>query len=282
MDEATSQSSEYIHGNSPEEQHRLTVLNGILNDACLRELHLQPGEKVLDFGSGLGQFTRLIAHAVGEQGHVIGIERDQDQLAQAKWLADQAGETNLVEFRNGDVRDLQLAETELKTFDLAHARFLLEHVSQPEKVIAQMVRAIRPGGRIFVSDDDHGNFRPWPQPEGFPVLWDAYVRSYEQLGNDPYIGRRLVSLLQEGGLTAIRNTCVFFGGCAGNERFEAIADNLIGVLEGAKATMLDEGLLDENSFDTGIRGLHIWRKHPSAVLWYFVCCAEGIAPEKLD
>ena len=273
-----SESFEYIHGSSPEEQHRLSLLNDILNESCLRELDPQPGEKVLDLGSGLGQFTRLIARTVGSQGHVVGVERDQDQLSQAKNLADSSQESKLVEFREGDALELPLSESERGTFDVAHARFLLEHIPRPELVVEQMVRSVRPGGRVFVCDDDHGDFRPWPEPSGFQPLWQAYVRSYEMLGNDPYVGRRLVSLLREAGLTSIRNNCVFFGGCAGNERFQAIADNLIGALEGAKDAIISGELLDEESFSTGIDGLQQWKADSSAALWYSACCAEGVVP----
>jgi len=279
MNEDKSASSEYIHGSSPEEQHRLSLLNGILNEACLRELNLQSGEKVIDIGSGLGQFSRLISQAVGNSGQVVGIERDPQQIGQADKLAEVCGESSLVEFRRGDALTLPLSKEEEGAFDVAHARFLLEHMPQPGAVIAQMVRAVRPGGRVFVSDDDHDNFRPWPEPKGFEALWNAYVASYERLGNDPYVGRRLVALLREGGLTSIRNTCVFFGGCAGNERFDAVADNLIGALDGAKDEMLEEDFLDEASFRAGMDGLHAWKADPSAVLWYTVCCAEGVVPQ---
>jgi len=274
-----SESSEYIHGSSPEERHRLSLLNDILNESCLRELNLKSGENVLDVGSGLGQFTHLIARTVGNDGQVVGIERDHAQISQAKTLAESSDETRFVEFRRGDALDLPLHKSEWGTFDVAHARFLLEHVPQPALVIAQMVRSVRPGGKVFVSDDDHGDFRPWPEPTGFQALWQAYVRSYEILGNDPYVGRRLVSLLRDGGMTSIRYSCVFFGGCAGNDRFVAIAENLIGALAGAKEAMLSSGLLDEDSFHTGMNGLDQWKAHSSSALWYSVCCAEGIVPD---
>lgn len=279
MNDGTTEASEYIHGSSPEEQDRLSLLNDILNESCLSALNLRPGETVLDLGCGLGQFTRLMARTVGSGGQVVGVERDDDQLAQAQKLADDAQESQLVEFRKGDALELPLSGAEWGTFDVAHARFLLEHVPRPDLVIAQMVRAVRPGGRVIVIDDDHGDFRPWPEPPGFPALWNAYVRSYEMLGNDPYVGRRLVSLLQGGGLTPLRNTCVFFGGCAGDERFQAVADNLIAALEGAKGAILSADLLDEGSFREGMEGLEHWKQNPSAALWYSACFAEGVMPE---
>lgn len=278
MNDDKSESSDYIHGSSPEEQRRLSLLNDILNESCLKELNLQPGEKVLDLGSGLGQFTRLMARSVGDAGYVVGVERDRDQIRQAQRLAGNSGESTLVAFREGDALEPPLSESEWGSFDIAHARFLLEHAPHPALIIAPMVRALRPGGRVIVIDDDHGDFRPWPEPLGFTALWQAYVRSYERLGNDPYVGRKLVSLLQDAGLTSLRNGCVFFGGCAGNARFQATADNLIAALEGAKDAILAGELLDEESFDRGIDGLQQWKTNPSAALWYSACFAEGSVP----
>ena len=273
-DEAATR-AEYIHGSSPQEQARLSLLNDILNDACLQKLNPRPGEKVIDFGCGLGQFTRLIARHVGPDGAVTGIERDKNQIAQARNLADAAGEAGLVEFRQGDA---MAPTSEPANFDTAHARFLLEHVPDASAVVAQMVLSVRPGGRVFVIDDDHDNFRPWPEPPGFPALWAAYVQSFQRLGSDPFIGRKLGGLLRQAGLTEIRNDYVFFGGCAGDDRFLATIDNLIGAFEGAKAAMLASEDLDEADFVHGMQGLEAWKTQPSSALWYAASCAEGIVP----
>lgn len=270
-----SESDYYIHGTSPEEQERLSRLNEILNEGCLRELHLVGGEYILDVGSGLGQFTRQMARAAGETGYVLGIERDAAQLATARRLAAAAGEEPLVVFRQGDARQLPLQETEWGRFDLAHARFVLEHVSRPEVVVEQMRRALRPGGRLVLADDDHATFTPTPQPAGFPLLWEAYLRSYDRAGNDPYVGRRLIGLLHRAGLRDLRNTIVFFGSCAGQPLFPAVADNLIGLLTGARDYLLEQQLINRASFEQGIAGLQAWKALPEAALWYGVCWAEG-------
>lgn len=271
-------SSEYIHGSTSEERDRLSLLNEILNDACLTELRLKPGESIVDFGSGLGQFTRRMAEVVGQRIHVIGIERDQDQIDQARNLAETSGQTHLVEFRQGDVTAVPLRDTEWRTFDVAHARFLLEHVPCPEAVVDQMARSIRPGGRVVIIDDDHGAFRPWPQPQGFQALWRAYVATFEANGSDPYVGRRLVSLFAEAGLTPSRNGGVFFGGCAGDEKFEATANNLIAAFLGAKDAMLTRGFLNEETFKVCIDALQQWKAGTSSALWYSACFAEGVLP----
>ena len=99
---------QYIHGSEPKEQRRLSILNELLNRACLRELALNGSESVLDVGSGLGQFTREIAQAVAPGGRVVGVERDKQQLIEAQRQARKAGEPNSVEWRHGDAVNLSL------------------------------------------------------------------------------------------------------------------------------------------------------------------------------
>lgn len=266
-------SSRYIHGTAPEEQARLSLLNDLLNAGCLRELSLRGGERVLDIGSGLGQFARAMARQAGTR--VVGVERSAEQMAEAQRLAIAAKEALLVEFRQGDAARLPLSEEEWGSFDLAHTRFVLEHLREPLPVVKQMVRAVRPGGRIVLADDDHQLLRLWPEPPLFTALWRAYLQSYEHLGNDPNIGRRLVALLVEAGAEATRNTFVFFGSCKGEPHFPDYAENLIGVVNGARETVVDAGLLDEASFDAAIAALREWSRDRTATLWYAVSWAEG-------
>jgi len=264
---------EYIHGTDPEEQARLSLLNDLLNIGSLRELELQGGERILDVGSGLGQLSRAMARAAGVR--VLGIERSAEQIAEAERQAAQAGEAALVEFRLGDALQIPLRDEEWGTFDLAHTRFLLEHLGDPLAVVRAMLRAVRPGGRVVLEDDDHDGLRLWPEPPGFAPMWQAYQRSYEHLGNDPAIGRRLVSLLVEAGAVPVRNRFVFFGSCAGDPRFSLYVDNLVGVIVGARTTVVEAGLLDPAAFDAAIAALRAWSRDAAATLWYAVSWAEG-------
>ena len=219
QDSANTKTSIYIHGSAPPEQARLATLNRLLNDGALRELAIPADCSILDVGSGLGQLTRAMARASGLGARVVGVERDAAQLAAAKSFAAEAGESDLVDFRQGDAASLPLAASEVGSFDLAHARFVLEHVVDPLTVVREMKRAVRPGGRLVLQDDDHYLLRLWPEPAGFSAVWQAYVQSYIQLGNDPFVGRRLVELLFQEGVTPVRNNWLFFGSCAGHENF---------------------------------------------------------------
>ena len=265
--------SAYIHGTDPDEQARLSMLNDLLNAGSLRELHLQGGERILDIGRGLGQLSRAMAREAG--ACVIGIERSEEQIAEAQRLAERAGEAAIVEFRQGDATQFPLRKEEWGSFDLAHTRFLLEHLREPLPVVEAMVRAVRPGGRIVLEDDDHDLLRLWPEPPGFARLWQAYQRSYEYLGNDPIIGRRLVALLVEAGAEPVRNTFIFFGSCVGEKHFALYVENLIGVINGARSTVIDAGLLDAASFDAAIAEIREWSRGATATIWYAMSWAEG-------
>jgi SAM-dependent methyltransferase len=266
----------YIHGSKPRGQRRLSGLNGLLNQACLRELALNGDEVVLDVGSGLGQFTRVMARAVQPAGRVLGIERDRRQLAEARRQARAAGEGKAVAWRQGDATALPLKTTERGHFDVAHARWVLEHVREPGQVVRQMVRAVRRGGRVVLADDDHQVFRIWPEPPGFEELWRAYLRAFEYLGCDPFVGRRLTALLHEAGANPVRNNWVFFGSCTGTPDFSAMVGNLIGVIETARTIVTGPLGFGSKNFNEAIRALRKWSRRPDAAIWYSLCWAEGV------
>jgi cyclopropane fatty-acyl-phospholipid synthase-like methyltransferase len=112
----------YLHGTSPAEQGRLSLLNRLMNEAAMRELSIRKGERIIDFGCGLGQLSLDMARAAGSR--LVGIERSGEQLARAE-------RHELLDLRRGDVLDPPLSNDEWETFDLAHARFVLEHVRDP-------------------------------------------------------------------------------------------------------------------------------------------------------
>lgn len=271
MSESTSH---YVHGTDADEQRRLTRMNRLLNESSLRECAPRSGDRVLDVGCGLAQFTRALARAA--RTRAVGIERSEAQIAEALRQAAADGEADLVDLRRGDVHAFPLREDEWGSFDLVHGRFILEHVPDPLAVVRQMVRAAKPGGRIALEDDDHDVLRLWPEPAGLRALWSAYMATYPRAGNDPDIGRKLVGLLAAAGARPARNTWIFFGGCAGHPDFPAYVANLIGVLEGARAAMLEAGAVGGAQLDQGLAEIRAFGARPDAAIWYARSWAEGV------
>jgi SAM-dependent methyltransferase len=272
-----TEASHYIHGTDSDEQRRLSTLNELLNGSCLRELALRGGERVLDVGAGLGQLTRALGRAAGRPA--VGVERSPEQIASARRLAASAGEESLLDLRVGDAEDFPLTGGEWSSFDVAHARFLLEHVRSPEQVVGQMVRAVRPGGRIVLCDDDHDLMRMWPEPTPtMMAVFRAFISTYERNGNDPYVGRRLVALLAAAGARPRRATWIFFGACAGEESFPGFIANLTGNFRGARQAIAATGLVTAPDVDRCVDDIEAFGRRPDAVIWYGMPWAEGIRP----
>ncbi len=271
----TAKPAEYIHGTAPDEQRRLTMMNSIINEPALRELKLRRGQRVLDVGCGLGQFTRMMAREVGDEGCVVGIEFDEQQIEEAIRQARAADEDGLVQLRQGDARNLPLMDDEWGTFDIVHCRFVLEHIPDPLVAVKQMVRAARPGGRIVLQDDDHDVLRMWPACDEGVALWRTYIDSYAPMANDAFIGRKLITLLHQAGTTPTRNTWLFYGACFGQEAFDALVGNLLGVLEGAREAIKASSSFTDSDIDAGVQAIRAWQQLPDAALWYAICWAEA-------
>ena len=141
----------------------MTTLNRRLNERCIDAAQLAAGERVVDFGAGLGQYSRMMARVTGVP--VLGLERSPEQIAEALRQAAADDDTAMIEMRQGDVLDPPLRDDELGRFDVAHARFVL--VPDPLQVVRNMARAVRPGGRVILSDDDYDGLRLWREPPGF-------------------------------------------------------------------------------------------------------------------
>lgn len=271
--------SHYIHGSSTTERQRLALMNDLINAGCLRALALENESQVLDVGAGTGQFTRMMASQLPSGSRIIAVERDREQVRAAQERHDQAAGRCPVDFRIGDALDLPLTEAEMGTMDLAHARFLLEHVQDPAEVVRAMVAAVRPGGRIVLLDDDHDLMRFWPEPYGLMAAWKAYYRTYSNLGNDPLVGRKLASLLQRAGALPSRITQLFYGACAGMDSFPGVVDNLIGVMSGARSAVLSAGEITAQEYDTALDRFRRFKSLPDATVWYVINWAEGRVPD---
>jgi len=119
---------------------------GCGNPTAIADLH--EGETVLDLGSGGGIDVLLSAKRVGPTGKVYGLDMTDEMLALAIRNRDEAGVTN-VEFLKGYIEEIPLPAG---TVDVVISNCVINLSTDKPKVLAEMHRVLRPGGRIGVSD----------------------------------------------------------------------------------------------------------------------------------
>jgi SAM-dependent methyltransferase len=109
---------------------------------------LQPGEVVLDLGSGGGLDCFMAAKLVGSEGLVIGIDMTDAMLDRATQTAGRLGIEN-VEFRRGLIEDLPVED---QSVDVIISNCVINLSPDKPAVLTEAFRALRPGGRFVVSD----------------------------------------------------------------------------------------------------------------------------------
>jgi len=130
---------------------------------AIHALNLPPGSRGLDVGCGIGLQVMLLTEAVGEAGHVTGIDLSPEFLDCARDIADKAGISEQVSFQEGDMNNLPFDDD---TFDWVWSANCAGYApGEPLPLLKELARVVKPGGSVIILAWSSQQLLP-----GYPVL----------------------------------------------------------------------------------------------------------------
>lgn len=161
----------------------------------LRRFRFSPDEKILDAGCGSGVLSRYLVEKRGVK-NVDAMDFSDMRLKQASRLA---GDSPSIHFHRQDLAHL---ESDFHNrYDTIICRYVIEHSEHPSRILTELRKALKPGGRLIIIEADGVFFNLYTPNETF----NAYMAEFKsKLRFDLEIGRKVPDLMKSAGLTDLR------------------------------------------------------------------------------
>jgi ubiquinone/menaquinone biosynthesis C-methylase UbiE len=204
---------------SPAEAARLEAkTDARVTRRLLRLTGLGKGTRALDAGAGTGAVAREMGRIVGPTGAVLALDGSPGRLSEGRRLTLES--SGSLEFLAGDLRRIPIRDG---SFDYVWCRFVFEYLSNPGEVFDELLRLVKPGGKLVVGDLDGNGLFHYPFPDD---LSEAMKRLETGLRGrfDPSMGRKLYRFFWERKLGNIRTHLFPYNVYAGRASSAAIAN----------------------------------------------------------
>ena len=166
-------------------------IKGRMLDLC----PIGPGDRVLDVGCGLGHEAIRLGNRVGQSGSVEGVDIAEAFITESRRRA--LDENCEVKFKIGSVLELPFPDS---VFDVCRAERVLIHLEDPGSALSEMVRVVRPGGRITAFDFDMGAYVIDSDDQPMTRRIEKVVIEHWPNG---YLARQLPHMFRQAGLVEL-------------------------------------------------------------------------------
>ena len=243
----------YVHGYHPRENERLRDQAGTLVDLLHSDTAYPAGSSVLEVGCGVGAQTVTLAQR-SPGARFTSVDVSAESIVAAKRKTDSAGLTN-VEFRQADIFALPFST---ESFDHVFVCFVLEHLSQPVEALAILKSLLSPAGNITVIEGDHGSAYFYPDSPAAHAAIQSQIELQAKVGGNALVGRQLYPMMIEAGFGGVRVSprMVYVDSSRPDLVDGFTRRTFTAMIEGVREPAIAAGLIEAESFDAGVQGLH--------------------------
>ena len=194
---------DYVLGTDEEEIERLGLQHRVWRPRMLdgfARAGIVPGMTVIDVGCGPGYASVDLAEIVGPEGRVLAFERSRRFLESLARRAERLGLANLTA-QERDVSEEGLGD---RVADAAWCRWVLSFVADPARTVANVARALKPGGvALFHEYADYAAWRTMPPSAEVDRFLDLVIRSWRDSGGEPDAALHLPAWIAAAGMEVV-------------------------------------------------------------------------------
>jgi len=243
----------YVHGYDHRESIRLQDQADTLAELLHYDISYPPGSHVLEAGCGVGAQTITLAKN-SPGASLISVDISEASIREAKRRVG-ASDLSNVTLSQADIFNLPYGPA---YFDHIFVCFVLEHLSQPARALGVLRGHLKPGGTLTAIEGDHGSAYFHPNSDAAHRAIQCLVELQRRDGGNAMIGRELYPLLHAAGYTSVRvSPRMVYVDSSKPRLVEGFTKKTFtAMIEGIRRPALEANLIDQTSFDEGIRDLY--------------------------
>lgn len=263
----------YLHGFSSEEQERLRTQAKFQETTIYRDIDYGKSKDILEVGCGVGAQSEILLRRFPDI-NLTGIDLNPKQLESAK--ASLANLTYAKDRYSLQEMNAQQMSFSSNQFEGAFLCWVLEHVPEPEKVLAEVRRVLRPGSKVYITEVMNSSFFLDPYSPNVWKYWIAFNDYQYANAGDPFIGAKLGNLLLSQGLRDISTQVkTWHFDNRDPDRRKEVIEFWTSLLMSAKDHLIDSNSITEEVAINAEKELQNVARDPNAVFYYSFIQAQA-------